>query len=182
MTVEDPTPTPTPDGGKTFTQEQIDDIVEKRLAREREKYADYDDLKSQVATLVAEKKKLEDEGKSDSDKVSEQLAALQKQLEDEKSAREKSDAESLRLRVAAAKGLSEVQARRLQGSTQEELEADADELIAAFGGQKDDKPAPKGGGRPKETLRPGASNEDDEEVISPQKGEEIAKSILNPES
>src|SRR5690606_23471525 len=35
--------------------------------------------------------------------------------------------------VAAAKGLTLDQARRLQGETREELEADADELVALFG-------------------------------------------------
>lgn len=172
----EPPETP-PEGGKTFTQEQIDKIVEDRLARERDKFKDYDDLKSQVATLVAEKKKLEDEGKSDSDKVSEQLAALQKQLEEEKSAREKSEAEALRLRVATAKGLNETQARRLQGSTQDELEADADELIAAFGGKKDDKPGTAG--RPKEKLSAGASNDDDDTDISQEEADKVAEKILS---
>lgn len=31
---------------KTFTQAELDDIVAKRIARERQKYADYDDLKA----------------------------------------------------------------------------------------------------------------------------------------
>ena len=30
---------------KTFTQAEMDSIIEGRLARERQKYADYDDLK-----------------------------------------------------------------------------------------------------------------------------------------
>lgn len=171
-----------PEGGKTFTQDQLDKIIEDRLTRERQKYADYDDLKKQVADLVAEKKKLEEVDKSDADKVSDQLAALRKQLEEEKAAREKSEGESLRLRVAAAKGLNESQARRLQGSTQEELEADADELIAAFGG-KDDKPDPKGGvGRPRETLKPGASNDDDDTEVSQEEANKIAESIASRHS
>lgn len=167
-----------PEGGKTFTQEQLDKIIEDRLARERQKYEGYDDLKAQVAALTAEKKKLEYEGKSDTEKVSEQLAALQQQLEDEKKARQQSEAESLRLRVAAAKGLSEVQARRLQGSTQEELEADADALIEAFGGKKDDS-KPNGAGRPKEKLTPGASSEDDEAEVSREEAQKIADRIAS---
>lgn len=172
-----------PEGGRTFTQEQLDEIIEKRLAREREKYAGYDDLKAQVKALADEKKKLEDEGKSDSEKVSEQLADLQKQLEAEKEARTQSEAEALRLRVAQAKGLTEAQARRLQGATREELEADADDLLETFGGKKDEnEPGQKPGvGRPKENLRPGASNENTEDEITPEKGEEIAKKILGSE-
>lgn len=167
-----------PEGGKTFTQEQIDDIVEKRLAREREKFADYDDLKKQVAALADEKKKLEEAGKSDTEKVTEQLTALQKQLEEEKQARERSEAESLRLRVATAKGLTEAQARRLQGSTQEELEADADDLIKSFGGKKDDSDA-KPSGRNREALKPGASNEDDDTEVSAEEAQKIADGILD---
>lgn len=36
---------------EAFTQEDVDRAVEKRLARERQKYADYDDLKSKVTDL-----------------------------------------------------------------------------------------------------------------------------------
>ena len=41
------------DGGepKSFTQEQVDQIVEKRLAKERGKYKDYDELKESNAAL-----------------------------------------------------------------------------------------------------------------------------------
>src|SRR5690606_20385728 len=78
----------------------------------------------------------------------------------------------LRLEVAQAKGLTAAQARRLQGATREELEADADELLEAFGAKKKpesepdgDKPdgtgdAPVGAavfGRPRERLTPGAA-------------------------
>ncbi|MFJ4768455.1 hypothetical protein ACIP88_04960 [Streptomyces uncialis] len=42
-------------------------------------------------------------------------------------------AELLRVQVAADKGLTVAQAKRLQGSTKEELEADADALKAEFG-------------------------------------------------
>src|SRR5690606_12057785 len=44
--------------------------------------------------------------------------------------------------VAAAKGLTLDQARRLQGETREELEADADELVALFGLNRRREPAP----------------------------------------
>jgi len=42
-------------GGATFTQEQLDAIVKDRLARERGKYADYDDLKGKLSALEQEK-------------------------------------------------------------------------------------------------------------------------------
>lgn len=56
-------------------------------------------------------------------------------------------AELLRAQVASAKGLTAVQAERLRGSTKEELEADADALIAAFPApQASQVPAPRAGG------------------------------------
>lgn len=33
---------------KTFTQTELDEIIAKRIERERKKYADYDDLKSKI--------------------------------------------------------------------------------------------------------------------------------------
>lgn len=45
---------------------------------------------------------------------------------------EAAEAQTLRTRIAAAKGLPAGLAGRLRGSTEAELEADADELLAAF--------------------------------------------------
>lgn len=52
-----------PPADKTFTQADIDRIVADRLARERGKYADYDDLKSKAAEFdkLAEQQKTEAE-------------------------------------------------------------------------------------------------------------------------
>lgn len=61
------------------------------------------------------------------------------------------------LRVAMRKGLTETQAKRLQGESLEELEADADELLASFARAEepsDDKPEPSS--RPKESLKSGS--------------------------
>lgn len=67
--------------------------------------------------------------------------------------------------VAAAKGLTLDQARRLQGETREELEADADELVALFGLNRRREPAPKPKPREKKPLRGGATNDSDEERL-----------------
>jgi len=40
-----------PDKGRTFTQDELNAVVSDRLRREREKYADYDDLKAAKARL-----------------------------------------------------------------------------------------------------------------------------------
>lgn len=152
------------EGTISLTQSELDaKMAEVRRGVEKsisDKYADYDELKKAASEL----KDLKDSKKSESEKVAEEITNLKKQLESERDARTKSDAESLRLRVAQGKGLSEAQASRLRGSTKEELEADADELLESFGGTKKDeseeaRPGP--GGRPKEKLTPGASNDGD---------------------
>ena len=77
--------------------------------------------------------------------------------------------ELLRLRVAMRKGLTEAQAKRLTGATEEEMEADADDLLASFGGDK--KPADTDGKptRPKERLRSGAAPDEEPDETDPRK-------------
>lgn len=107
---------------KSFTQEQVDQIVEKRLAKERGKYKDYDELKSKAMRLD----EMENAGKSELDKLKESNAALRKQIDD--AAAEKQHAEWVS-EVAKDKG---VPAELLRGSTKDELEAHADLLQAAL--------------------------------------------------
>lgn len=113
-----------------------------------------DDLaatKAKLSTAEGERdaarKKLTDkeaEGQTENEKFSGQLADLQQKLEQESNRR-------LRAEVASAKGLTAAQAKRLAGTTQEELEADADEILEAFpvsqnngGGQKPPSRQPTG--------------------------------------
>lgn len=70
--------------------------------------------------------------------------------------------DALKWRVGLKKGLTEAQAKRLVGGTEEELEADADELIASFGPSDRNRMDP--GGRPKEALRSGARPNDEPET------------------
>ena len=161
----------TPEGGttqpeagepaKTFTQDQLDKIVEQRLARERAKFADYEDLKAK-ADRLAER---ENADKSEVDRAREEAEAAKKEAETAKG-------ELLRMQIASSKGLSPSQAKRLVGNTREELEADADDLLEAFKPSDDKRDSSR---RPKEKLRPGASNEGDEEP-DPKK---VADSILS---
>lgn len=92
---------------KSFTQEQVDQIVEKRLAKERGKYKDYDELKDK-ATKFDE---AQDAGKSELDRLKESNAALQKQIDD--AAAERQHAEWVS-EVAKAK---DVPAGLLRGGT-----------------------------------------------------------------
>jgi hypothetical protein len=111
-------------GTTTFSQAQVDAIVRDRLKRERDKFADYDDLKSKADEA--------DKNKSALDKLLEKVSGLEERAT-------KAERQALRADVAQAKGLTPGQAKRLQGATREELEADADELLSMF------KPADKAG-------------------------------------
>lgn len=100
-----------------------------------------------LADLQTQLKALEDKDKSDTEKLREQVATLTEQNTTAQSA-------ALRAQIAIDKGLSAGQAKRLVGGTKEELEADADDLLANFG--------PKGGGatpppsrQPRTNLRGG---------------------------
>lgn len=109
--------------------------------------------------LAAKAKELEDSGKSD-------LERLTSEAQGHASRAEKAEAELMRLRVAMRKGLTETQAKRLVGASEDELEEDADDLLASFKPaepeKKDDEPEPepeRGSDprrRPQERLRPGA--------------------------
>lgn len=77
-------------------------------------------------------KELEDSTKSDEDKRSERFAELEKSDREKDSTITGLESKLLRYEVAAAKGLDLKAALRLQGSTKEELEADADDFAKSF--------------------------------------------------
>lgn len=62
---------------KTFTQAEVDSIVGERLARERQKYPDYEELK----TKAAEYDKAQEANKTELQKTQEANAKLQAKLE-----------------------------------------------------------------------------------------------------
>lgn len=99
-------------GFKPITsQEELDRIVQKRLDREKAKYADYDDLTTKVADLTKANEKL-----------TQDLAAAQQ-------ARAEAERGALVARVAESKN---VPAKYLEGDTEEELLASADEFLAVL--------------------------------------------------
>lgn len=106
---------------------------------------------------------LEDRDKSETDKLKDRVTVAEKRAEE-------AEARALRLEVAAEKGLTLTQAKRLVGSTKEELEADAAELLESFGGSNGNGGAKPPAGKPKEKLRPGqvpdASEEPDIDKVA----------------
>lgn len=61
---------------KTFTQAEMDSIIEGRLAREREKYADYDSLKDKAGKYD----EMQAKGKTDLEKEKEKSSSLEAEL------------------------------------------------------------------------------------------------------
>jgi len=108
------------------TQEEFDAAIKVRLAREKEKYGDYDQLKSRVTELEEENVGLKStieanhKSKADSDK---QLEEMQKQIAGYETA-------SLRTRIALQNGLPYDLADRLQGTDEESFKADAERLAS----------------------------------------------------
>ena len=106
------------------TQEEFDAAIKGRLSREKEKYSDYDQLKSRIAELEEENVGLKstieasNQSKEDSDR---QLEDLQNKITGYETA-------SLRTRIALKHGLPYDLADRLQGTDEESFEADAERL------------------------------------------------------
>lgn len=62
-----------PQGGKVFTQQDVERIIAERLSREREKFADYGELKARAAKWA----EFEEQQKSEAQKTQERLARLE---------------------------------------------------------------------------------------------------------
>lgn len=96
------TPNPNPPA-KLFTQAELDAHIADRLKREREKYADYDALKTRAAKL----QEIEDAQKSAEEKLQEQLTALQQQTEKAKADRRDAVLRSAIVAAAAKAGMTD---------------------------------------------------------------------------
>lgn len=94
-------------------------------------------------------KELEDRDKTDAERLSETNRTLEERAR-------RAEIDACRMRVGLRKGLTEAQVKRLIGDTEEELEADAAELLESFKTAEQPPPAAPAGARPKEKLRPGA--------------------------
>lgn len=107
------------------TQEEFDTMIKDRLARERAKFADYDDIKTQLAdanSKIADFEKTIEKNQ----KAYDDLLA-QSNEKDTKIAGYESDA--LKTSIAINKKLPLELRKYLQGTTEEELNASADELL-----------------------------------------------------
>ena len=116
------------EGGSTsgFTppasQEELNRIITERVQRERAKFGDYNDLKAKAAKFD----EIDQQSKSEAEKSAERITVAETRATT-------AEARADRLEVALEKGLTPSQAKRLVGSTREELEADADQLLKDLG-------------------------------------------------
>lgn len=129
--------------------------------------------KSNKAALDA-KAKEDDASKSE-------LQAIRESLERAEARAKAAEATALRAKVAQAKGLTTEQAERLRGETREELEEDAEDLIAAFGIKRNDGGGGEGegdgekpgtrppGSRPREELSGGGGGASEVVETDPRK-------------
>ena len=108
---------------------------------------------------AARLKEIEDADKSAIEKANERATVAEAKASE-------AELRAMRVEVGHEKGLSPSQARRLIGSTKEELEADADELLASFE-VKPPKPGPAG--RPRENLRAGSNDGEEPQELDPRK-------------
>lgn len=155
----EPAPTPEPDKKPPWGDDKDFD-AEKAWKLLQAKDSDKDKLRERLEALEAEKKKEEDAKKSEGQK-------LQEALDEAKRTAGSASQEAARLRVALKKGLTETQAKRLVGESEEELEADADDLLASF--KQDDDDEQDSRRRPTERLRPGAAPSADADPSDPKK-------------
>jgi len=100
------------------SQDELNRIIESRLARERAKYADFDSLKEKAEKYDELKAK----DKSEIEKATERATAAESKLASETLRADRAE-------IALEKGLTLTQAKRLVGTTRAELEADADQLV-----------------------------------------------------
>jgi hypothetical protein len=140
-------------GEKKDPEDQLGDPGKKALEQERKARRD---AESRLAALEKQLKEIADKDKSESEKTAERLAAAERE-------RDEARLRVMRLEVGGAKGLTPKQAARLVGSTVEELEADAAELLASFAPQGGEGAKPPPSRKPAENLTPGGADREDPE-------------------
>lgn len=104
------------------SQEAVDQMIESRLARERKRFADYDDLKAKAAQFDA----LQAEGLSESDKLRQELERVQGELA-------QAETERVRSRVALELNIPADLQEFLTGSDEATIRESAERLSSHIG-------------------------------------------------
>lgn len=142
------------DKAKAFTYSLLvrEEKAQADLAAEKKRADDAE------AALAAKEAEAARKGEDDATRTAREKQEAEAKTAAEKDRADKAELKALRLEVAAEKGLKPSQAKRLVGTTKEELEADADEILEDFkpGGEEegDDADAIRTGNRPRTTRNP----------------------------
>ena len=110
------------------TQEELDAVIKARLSREREKYADYEDLKKQLADFEAKETTYQNtinDLKTRETDLASQIETLNGDLT-------KTKLQTAKQRIATEYGLPLDFAERLKGDDEDGLKADAEQLAIHF--------------------------------------------------
>ena len=120
------------------TQEELDAVIKPRLSREREKYADYEDLKKQLADFEDLKKQLADfEAKETTyqntiNDLKTRETELASQVESLNGDLTQTRLQTAKQRIATEYGLPLDFAERLKGDDEDSFKADAEQLAIYF--------------------------------------------------
>ncbi|MGB9613895.1 MAG: capsid assembly scaffolding protein Gp46 family protein [Fervidobacterium sp.] len=114
---------------KTFTQEELDRIINERLERERKKYADYNNLKKAAEEL----QKIKESQMTEQEKLQAKLAEYERQLLEKEREAAEARLETTKLRILDEMGLPKSWANRIFGTTEEEIRQDAEDLKRLLG-------------------------------------------------
>lgn len=129
---------------KIESQEELNQVIAERLNREREKYSDYEELKATNAKLTEELSKYSDYEKitKDNKTLSEQIQELNVKLQDYDVKKQEHESLSktlenyklkdIKIKFALEHGIPYTLAERLSGTTEEEIQADAQNISAFF--------------------------------------------------
>jgi hypothetical protein len=109
---------------KLFKQEDVDRIVSERLAREKEKYKDFEEYKKAKVKLD----EIENANKTELDKAKTEKEVLEKQLVQKELERKQLEVENLKLSLLDLAGLPKSWVKRILGQTEDEIKADIEEL------------------------------------------------------
>jgi hypothetical protein len=148
---DDTTPDPSTDESTPKSDAtDLGDAGKKALKAERDARAAE---KKRADALESRLREIEDKDKSEVERLTARVAELEKDLG-------AATVTGARLKVALDKGLTVTQAKRLVGDTEDDLSADADELLADLGAKPGDERKAPPGGRPREELKPGNGDPD----------------------
>lgn len=123
-------------GERTFTQAELNEIIQDRLGKERAKYADYDELRAKAKKYDD----AEESGKTELQKATDKAKALQAKLD---AMTKEAEVSKVRAKVAADTG---VPVSLLTGSTEEECAVQANNILAFAKSGK--YPSVRDGGEP----------------------------------